>query len=174
MLLKRFRKYLVSGFLKFIPNMAFIKVNRLLISLMGHEISKSARIWSSIEFLGTAHLAVGEDTFMGHRCTLTGNDCKIKIGDYCDISSHVSFVCGSHQIDLTGLHLAGEGFSKDITVGNRVWIGHGAIILGGVNIGDNVIIGAGSLVNKDIPANTIYAGVPAKLIRKLDVNYQSN
>lgn len=168
--MNRLQKFLLTGCLKFMPLMAFIKINRLLISLMGHQISKTARIWSSIEFLGTLHLTVGEDTFIGHRCILTGNDCQIKIGNYCDISSNVSFVSGSHKIDLIGLHLAGEGFSKDITVGNRVWIGHGTILLGGITVGNNVIIGAGSLVNKDIPSNTIYAGVPAKLIRKLDVN----
>jgi maltose O-acetyltransferase len=136
--------------------------------LMGHRISKSARIWSSIEFLGTLRLWVGEDTFIGHRCMLSGNDCEVRIGDYCDISSNVSFVTGSHKIDLQGLHIAGEGYSKDIVIGNRVWIGYGTIILGGITVGDNVVIGAGSLVNKNIPPNTIYGGVPAKFIRRLD------
>ena len=90
MMFKRFQKFFLSGCLRFMPLMAFIKTNRLLISLMGHQISKTARIWSSIEFLGTLHLTVGEDTFIGHRCSFAGNDCQIKIGNYCDISSNVS------------------------------------------------------------------------------------
>ena len=166
-MIKRIRKYIFFLLLKIVPNMAFFKVNRLLISLMGHNIAKSARIWSSIEILGTLKIKVNDGTFIGHKCTISGNDCKISIGKNCDISSQVSFVAGSHKIDIDGPRIAGEGFSSDIYVGNRVWIGYGAIILGGVTIGDNVIIGAGSLINKDIPANSIYGGVPARLIRKI-------
>jgi acetyltransferase-like isoleucine patch superfamily enzyme len=57
---------------------------------------------------------------------------------------------------------------KEVIIGRNVWIGTRCIILKGVNIGDNSIIGAGSVVTNDVPANTIYAGNPARLIKKLD------
>jgi maltose O-acetyltransferase len=167
---KRIRKYVLTFFLKIMPNMAFFKINRYILSLMGHEVAFSARVWSSIDILGTVKLRIGKDTFIGHRFTVSGDNCNVEIGDYCDISSNVSFVNGSHLIDLNGPRIAGEGFSLDIKVGNRVWIGYGSIVLGGIDIGDNVIIGAGSLVNKNIPSNTIYAGIPAKIIRDLTMN----
>ena len=58
-------------------------------------------------------------------------------------------------------------YPSKVTIGNNVWIGSGANILPGVTIGDNSIIAAGALVNKDIPSNVIVGGVPAKIIRNL-------
>lgn len=55
---------------------------------------------------------------------------------------------------------------RDIVIGNNVWIGYGTQVLGGVVIGDNSIIGAGSIVTKNIPDNEVWAGVPAKFIKK--------
>lgn len=149
------------------PMMAFFKINARLIALLGHRIDESARIWSTISIRGVVKLKVGKDTFIGDNCKITGGESSVSIGDYCDISGNVCFVTGTHEIDLTGNHIAGKGYCQDISVGNRVWIGFGSIILGGVTINDNVIIAAGSLVNKDIPSNCIYGGVPAQLIRPL-------
>jgi len=58
--------------------------------------------------------------------------------------------------------------AEPVKIGRRVWIGYGAIILKGVTIGDNAIIGAGSVVTRDVPANTLAAGSPARVIRRLD------
>ena len=59
-------------------------------------------------------------------------------------------------------------FPKPIHIGKRVWVGSGSIVLPGVTIGDNSIIGAGSIVTKDVPSNVIVAGNPAKFIRNID------
>jgi acetyltransferase-like isoleucine patch superfamily enzyme len=56
-------------------------------------------------------------------------------------------------------------YKRDVDVGNNVWIGYGACILRGVTIGDNAIIGTNSVVTKDVPANAVVAGLPAKIIR---------
>jgi len=58
--------------------------------------------------------------------------------------------------------------AEPVKIGRRVWIGYGAIILKGVTIGDNAVIGAGSVVTRDVPANTMAAGSPARVIRRLD------
>lgn len=61
-----------------------------------------------------------------------------------------------------------------IKVGNNCFIGHSVIILPGVTIGDNVIIGAGSIVTRDIPSDSVVAGIPAKVVCSLDGYYEKN
>jgi acetyltransferase-like isoleucine patch superfamily enzyme len=56
-------------------------------------------------------------------------------------------------------------YKRDVNIGNNVWIGYGACILRGVTVGDNAIIGTNSVVTKDVPANAVVAGLPAKVIR---------
>lgn len=62
------------------------------------------------------------------------------------------------------------GFAKPIIIGNNVWIGGHSVIIGGVEIGDNSIIASGSVVTKDVPENTIFAGNPAKKLKDIEVD----
>ena len=103
---------------------------------------------------------------LGERCAL---------GDYVRIINHVPIVIGDDFLGSIGLHLE-TGAHEPITmaptpqpihIGNRVWCGINVTILAGVSIGDDVVIGAGSLVCKDIPSNSIAVGVPAKVIRPI-------
>jgi acetyltransferase-like isoleucine patch superfamily enzyme len=59
-------------------------------------------------------------------------------------------------------------YKRDVEVGSNVWIGYGACILRGVRVGDNAIVGTNSVVTKDVPANAVVAGIPAKVIRMRD------
>lgn len=86
---------------------------------------------------------------------------KINIGNNCMIGHQVFIIdTDYHGFDGNGV------ITEPIEIGNNVWIGARVMVLKGVNIGDNSIIGAGSLVNKNIPSNSIFAGNPAKFIRK--------
>lgn len=71
-----------------------------------------------------------------------------------------------HPLDA-GQRAAGLEFSREIRVGNNVWFGAGVTVLPGVTIGDNTVIGAGSIVNKDIPANVVAAGNPCRVLREI-------
>ena len=82
------------------------------------------------------------------------------------IGHNVILATLNHNIDPN--HRA-DLFPKPIHIGKRVWVGSGSIILPGVTIGDNSIIGAGSIVTKDVPPNVIVAGNPAKFIKNIDV-----
>ena len=166
-MLNRFKIFGCKIILKVLPPMAFFKLNNAILRLMGFKVHSSSRIWSSLKVNGVVKVIIGENTFIGDACTLTGGDSIIKIGDFCDISSSVSIVTGTHEIDKYGLRIAGKGYSRDVYIGNRVWIGYGVIILGNVTIGDNVIVAAGSLVNKSLASNSIYGGNPAKFIRAI-------
>ena len=104
---------------------------------------------------------------------------KLSIGNYCSIAGGVKFLLsGNHQYDIISTypyellilnsHEAGIAVAKgDIVVGDDVWIGANVSVLPGVTIGSNTIIGAGSVVNKDIPEGVIAVGNPCKVMRKI-------
>jgi maltose O-acetyltransferase len=94
---------------------------------------------------------------------------KIEIGDDCIIGDSVHFYDHDHNYrDLKQL-IRQQGYTtKPIKVGNNVWIGAKATILKGVTINDGTVIGAGSIVTKDVPANAIVAGNPARIVKYRD------
>ena len=92
--------------------------------------------------------------------------CKVKIGDNCLIGPQVGVYAATHPLDEK-TRISGLEFGKPISIGNSCWIGGGAIINPGVTLGDNVVVGSGSLVTKSFPSNVVIAGNPAKIIKKL-------
>jgi acetyltransferase-like isoleucine patch superfamily enzyme len=94
---------------------------------------------------------------------------SIVIGDYVIVAAHVSIFDHDHAYTLRDSELIFDEYVQGaVQIGNHVWIGEKATILKGVTIGDNVIIGAGSVVTQNIPANCIAAGNPAKIIRAIE------
>lgn len=125
---------------------------------IGNRVSSSARIMGPL--YSHCKLIVGEDTFIGTNFHCEGNG-KITIGDYCDIAPQVTILTGSHEIG-NAQRRAGTGVTKDVCIGNGVWIGACSIILPGVRIGDGCVIGAGAVVTKNVPSNHMALGIPAK------------
>lgn len=91
---------------------------------------------------------------------------KITFGEHVYIAPNCCFATAGHPLDA-GQRAAGLEFAREIRVGNNVWFGAGVTVLPGVTIGDNTVIGAGSIVNKDIPANVVAAGNRAGCCAKL-------
>ncbi|MBH0070378.1 sugar O-acetyltransferase [Pseudoalteromonas sp. NZS100] len=115
------------------------------------------------------HIVIGDRTFINVNCTLLDSplaNYSITIGDDCLIGPNVQLLAVSHATNPAE-RLNKENFAAPIALGNNVWIGAGAIILSGVNIGENSIVGAGSVVTKNVMANTVVAGNPAREIRTL-------
>jgi len=111
-------------------------------------------------------LTIGNNVGVSHYCFI-GVRGSIKIGDNVIFGPRVSVFSENHNFDRLEIPIKDQGETrKDTLIGNDVWIGTGSIILSGVKIGDGAIIAAGSVVNKDVPSNTIAAGVPAKMIKK--------
>ncbi len=109
-------------------------------------------------------ISIGDHTWIGHNVHLRGGG-RITIGDYCQIANNVIMTSGNHRID--GNRHQNNDEYKDITNGNNVWIASNAIILPGVKIGDNAVVAAGAVVTKDVPENTVVAGVPARFIKSV-------
>lgn len=98
---------------------------------------------------------------------LTFLDCTlITIGDDVMIGPNVCFTTATHPTD-PHQRLAGVEFAMPITVGNNVWFGSNICVLPGVTIGDGAVIAAGCIVNKDVPANSVVAGVPGRVIKTM-------
>lgn len=111
------------------------------------------------------NISVGDNFYTNTNCTIL--DCaKITIGNDVLIGPNVSFYTPNHAMDPAE-RKAGYECSLPITIGDNVWISGSVSILPGVSIGDNSVIGAGSVVTKDIPANVVAAGVPCKVIRTI-------
>lgn len=108
------------------------------------------------------NIFVGKGSYINGGFIYAGEHSRIVIGEKCLISYNVHIRTESHN--CIPIKEQGE-FEKDIIIGDNVWLGFGVQILPGITIGDGAIIGAGSVVTKNIPAYQIWAGVPAKFIK---------
>jgi maltose O-acetyltransferase len=111
-------------------------------------------------------ITVGANTQMSNNVTVMAMG-KISIGAHCLIGDMTSIIdCDFHEIEPSK---RGEGVGpvEPVIIGNNVWIGSRALILRGVAIGDNSVIGAGSVVTKSIPPNSLAVGIPARVVRKI-------
>ena len=127
------------------------------------------------------HIFIGEKSVVGDNCTLRDEN-HIHIGSQVLIAPNVQFYTATHPINWEKRFVenwdegSGELFFRTralpITIGDRVWIGGGSIILPGVTIGEGSVIGAGSVVTKSIPANSLAVGNPCRVVRSLKTRYR--
>lgn len=146
--------------------------NKAIYELFNH-VGKNLVINGKISVLYGNHLTFGDDDFINDNVRFQDSN-LITLGDRVIVAPDVKFYCGEHAIDAQqrwGSYENGKkyliSFTEPIFVGNDVWIGGNATIIGGVHIGNNVIVAAGAVVNRDVPDNTIVGGVPAKKIKSL-------
>ena len=108
---------------------------------------------------------IGDKTVMGQECTISAYQ-HVSIGEQCIVADRVMLIDFDHNVAEVERPIRAQGiYKRDVRVGSNVWIGYGAQILRGVSVGDNAIIGASAVVTKDVPANAVVAGVPARVIR---------
>ena len=114
------------------------------------------------------NISFGRNFYCNFDCCVL-DCCAVSIGDDCFFGPRVQIYTAGHPVEprIRGNARSGLEFAKPISIGNRCWLGGCAIVLPGVNIGDNVTVGAGSVVTKDVPSGVVVAGNPARIIRKL-------
>lgn len=115
---------------------------------------------------GGHHVHFGKGIYCNSHLTLV-DDGHIYVGDHCMIAPNVVIATAGHPI-LPILREHNYVYCQDVHIGKNVWIGSGVSILPGVTIGDDCVIGAGSIVNKDIPSGVVAYGVPCKVVRKIN------
>lgn len=113
-----------------------------------------------------AVIQIGSHNLFSNSVCMIANE-RITVGDRCQIGDQVTITdCDFHEINPSTRNRS-SGPTHPVTLGNNVWLGSRVMVLKGVTIGDNSVIGAMSLVTKSIPANSLAAGTPAKVIRVL-------
>ncbi len=108
---------------------------------------------------------IGARTFINYGAVLLDVG-TITIGEDVQVGPNVQFLTPTHPLEPEARRAKWEA-AKPITIGNNVWLGGGVIILPGVTIGENTVVGAGAVVTKDLPANVLAVGNPARVIRQL-------
>ncbi|OIJ63682.1 sugar O-acetyltransferase [Streptomyces mangrovisoli] len=112
-----------------------------------------------------SNISIGARTFVNHNLTAL-DVAAITIGEDCQIGPGVQLLTPTHPLEPQPRRDKLEA-ARPIVIGDNVWIGGGAIVLPGVRVGDNSVIGAGAVVTKDVPANVVAVGNPARVVRSL-------
>jgi acetyltransferase-like isoleucine patch superfamily enzyme len=111
---------------------------------------------------------IGDKTVFGQECTISAYQ-RVRIGEQCVIADRAMFIDFDHGVVDVETPIRRQGiYKRDVEVGSNVWVGYGACILRGVRVGDNSIVGTNAVVTRDVPANAVVGGVPAKVLRMRD------
>jgi acetyltransferase-like isoleucine patch superfamily enzyme len=111
---------------------------------------------------------IGDKTVLGQECTVSAYQ-RVRIGAQCVIADRAMFIDFDHGVAEVERPIRVQGiYKRDTVVGSNVWVGYGACVLRGVRVGDNAIIGTNAVVTRDVPANAVVGGVPARPIRMRD------
>lgn len=141
------------------------RLRQKLLSFLGNRFGEGTVVWGG-SYFGGGKLTTGTHCFINRSCHFDFNE-SITLGNHVVVGHHVTFITAEHQIgDAT--RRAGPLLGKPIVVGAGTWIGANATLLPGVVIGCGAVVGAGAVVTKDVPSHVVVAGVPAKVLRRLE------
>jgi len=147
-----------------IPCDDHVEARQILVELLGY-VGTDVALRAPLYVDYGSQIRIGDRVFANYG--LTALDCApITIGDDTQIGPHVQLLTPTHPLDPEERRTKVEA-AAPITIGRNVWIGGGVIVLAGVTIGDNSVIGAGAVVTRDVPANVVAVGNPARVVRQL-------
>jgi len=154
---------ILFGWLKILCFVTFgFFARRALIGLKGSKVKISPFVFIK----HPRNIFIGHDVFINHNCNLwASNKSQIHIGNNVLFGPGVSVIASNHGTKLGQIIRLQDDNDMTIKIGNDVWIGANVVITAGVKIADGCVIGAGSVVTKDVSKNSIVGGVPAKLIK---------
>ncbi|MEV0624065.1 sugar O-acetyltransferase [Nonomuraea sp. NPDC050404] len=137
---------------------------RLLTELLG-EVGEGTDIRPPLRVDYGSHIRIGARSFANFGLVAL-DVAPITIGDDVQIGTNVQLLTPTHPVD-PDLRRAKWEAAEPITIGDNVWLGSGAIVLAGVTIGENTVVGAGAVVTRDLPANVVAVGNPARVVRTI-------
>lgn len=134
-------------------------------SLLG-SAGADLTVWSGLKVDYGANIHIGDQVFINVDATIL-DVCPVTIGNSCQIGPGAKFLTPLHPLENHELRAAGWEYGAPITLGRNVWFGGGVTVCAGVTIGDNTVVGAGSVVTRDLPSNVLAVGSPARVVRQL-------
>ena len=140
------------------------EVRALFSELTGRKVDEHFRLVPPFYTAYGLEIRVGQRVFINQNCTLY-DFAEVRIGDDVMIGPNVSLLSAGHPVAPSQRRAALVG--KPIVIERNVWIAGGATIIGGVTVGENSVVAAGSVVTKDVPPNTLVGGNPARVIRPI-------
>lgn len=140
------------------------EVRTLLSELFGKPVPPSLRVFPPFYTDFGKNIEVGNNVFINACCHFQDHG-GVTLGDGCQIGHNVVFATLNHGLAPEHRHTT---YPAPIVLGKNVWVGSNSTILQGVTVGDNAVVAAGAVVTKDVPANAIVGGVPAKVIKYID------
>ncbi len=146
------------------------EIQNLFFKLIGKPVDNTFGLFPPFYTDCGKNIKIGKKVFINEGCCFQDQG-GIEIGDNCLIGQQVVIATLNHDLNRA---CRGDMLPKPVKIGKNVWIGAHSTILGGVTVGDNAVIAAGAVVNKDVPANTVVAGVPAKIIKRIDFSGQTD
>nr|WP_122120196.1 DapH/DapD/GlmU-related protein [Alistipes megaguti] len=165
--MKGISRYLIGIIMPILPETRCFGFKRWLLRVCGAKIGTNVRICSSVKFLGSGELEIGDNTWIGHQCLISSSS-KIIIGANCDLAPRVYIGTGTHEITVNCDRVASIEISKDIEIGNGCWLCANTTILPGVVIGAKCVVAAGAVVTKSFKEEALLlAGVPAIVKKSL-------
>ncbi len=140
------------------------KQRKTLVELLG-EVGEGVRVRPPLRVDYGYQISIGARTFISYGAVLADVG-KITIGADVQIGPNVQLLAPTHPIEPEPRRAKWEA-AKPITIGDNVWLGGGVIVCPGVTIGENTVVGAGAVVARDLPANVVAVGNPARIIREI-------
>ena len=166
-----FRLRVLNVALFFLPRFSFNRVRTRLYRAFGIKIGARSMVMGSMELAGggdvIGNFSIGEDCQITSPLYLDLNE-RIVIGDRVAVGHHVQIITTSHETQHEGKR-CGVAKLGSVHLEDGCWVAAGAMILPGVTVGKGSVVAAGSVVTKDVPPNTLVGGVPAKVIKQLEV-----
>jgi acetyltransferase-like isoleucine patch superfamily enzyme len=141
------------------------EIRALFSELIGKKVDDRFILIPPFYATGGSETRLGENVFVNQNCTFYDLG-GLSIGDDVMIGPNVSIITSGHPLDPSQRRTTTIG--KPIVIERNVWIAAGATIIGGVTIGENAVVAAGSVVTKNVPPNTLVGGNPARVIRSID------
>lgn len=126
---------------------------------------RAVKIAPTAFFKHPGNISIGNNSFINHHCCVWASpNGSIRIGSDVLFGPNVCVIASNHGTELGAPMRLQPGVDAPIVIGNDVWIGANVVVTAGVEIGDGCIVGAGAVVTKDLPPNTVCAGIPAKVL----------
>ena len=166
--MKTGRLWLYRLMTRWLPETRYFGFKATVLRWCGAKVGERVRICSSASFLGIGELILGDDVWVGPMVAIeSSGNAKVTIGSHVDIANGVMITTGTHDIDVQGLHIAGAGCNRSVTIGDGAWIGFCARLLPGTKVAKHSVVAAGSVVTQAFDEDyVLLAGVPAVIKKR--------